>query len=111
MRWRNEKGAVPLLHRGKTGDSEVQKKEKGGSEVKKIMLIILIVVGVVITYLVMAAIQPAVNDIISTANASANWTGFESTQAAVNSYPIYCWFLPGIVGLVAIVVVVRSGKG
>jgi hypothetical protein len=74
----------------------------------KFFLIGLIVIGVIVAYFFIGAEQPLVNDIITTANASANWTGMESAQNAMNAYPIYMWFIPAIVGIVSVVVVLRS---
>lgn len=70
-----------------------------------------IVVAVVVVYVIMGALQPTVNALIQTANASGNWTNFESTQAAINGFPIYMWAIPGLVGVVAIVITLKSGGG
>jgi hypothetical protein len=74
----------------------------------KWFLCALIVAGVVFAYILMAALQPMTNDIIDTVNATANWTNFEETQNAINSYPLYSWLIPGFVGVVAIVILLRS---
>lgn len=67
-------------------------------------LMVLAVIGaIILTYVLLSAEQPAINDLIETANVSANWTNFEETQDALNSFPVYAWAIPGIVGLVAIV--------
>lgn len=71
---------------------------------QKVIIDMLIVGVVILAYVFMAAFQPGTNAIISSVNASANWTGFESAQAAINSFPIYEWFIPGLVGIVAFVV-------
>ena len=70
----------------------------------KVIRDIMIVGGVILTYVLMAAFQPGVVAIIETVNMSSNWTGFSSTQDAINAYPLYSWFLPGLVGIIAVVV-------
>jgi hypothetical protein len=74
----------------------------------KIVRDIVIVAGVVLCFVILAALQPYNNEIIATANASANWTGIEDAQAAVNSYPLYSWFLPPLMGFILMVVNHRS---
>lgn len=71
---------------------------------RTILIDFTIAAGVVFAYIMMAAFQPGVNDIIATANTSGNWTNFRDAQAVVTSYPLYSWFIPGLVGLIAIVV-------
>lgn len=72
-----------------------------------------IIVGVVVTYILMLAMQPATNALITTANASTgNWTAdpaFGMAQGVMNSYPIWQWLIPGFIGLFAIVMTWRSG--
>jgi ABC-type antimicrobial peptide transport system permease subunit len=78
----------------------------------KLLYILGIVLGVIFTYAIMLALQPATNTIIATANASTgNWTAdpaFEMAQGVINSFPIWQWLLPGFIGLVAIVITWRS---
>ncbi len=69
----------------------------------KWFLDVVIVFGVVMTYVLMSAYQPAVNDIIATVNATGSWSGMEETQNFVNAYPLYQWLIPGFVGIIAIV--------
>jgi hypothetical protein len=69
----------------------------------KYLMVLAVIAAIVLVYVLLSAEQPAINDLIETANLSANWTGFKETQAAVNSFPIYIWAIPGLVGLVAIV--------
>jgi len=70
---------------------------------KKILLILVICGLVVFTYVMMLAMQPATNELVSTANASGNWTNSPETQALIVSYPLWQWVIPGFIGLVAIV--------
>ena len=71
---------------------------------KKIFIDCIIVGAVIFAYVFLAAVQPGINDIIASANSSGNWTHFKDAQAVVNSFPIYMWFIPGLCGLVLIVV-------
>jgi len=74
----------------------------------KYFIVFFIVVGVIITYLILPAAQPAINEIIVTANASADLTNFPSAQHVVEAWPLYIWFIPGFVGVVLIVVTLRA---
>lgn len=78
----------------------------------KLLVICGIVAAVIITYVLMLAMQPATNSIISTANATTgNWTAdpaFGMAQGVINSFPLWQWFLPGFIGLFAIVVTWKS---
>ena len=73
----------------------------------KYLIIFGIMCGVVLTYVLMIAQQPAINQIIATANASTgNWTAvpeFEMAQGVMNSFPIWQWGIPAFVGLIGIV--------
>lgn len=75
---------------------------------KKVGFVIALTVGMILVYLLLFAIHPAISDIVDTANTSANWTGFEETQNAVNAFPLYVWFIPFILYLIAIVIVLRA---
>lgn len=72
---------------------------------KKIGWITLITIFTVGAYLLMLALQSATNEIIATVNASANWSGVESSQAVILSFPLWQWGVPGLVGIVMVVMV------
>ena len=78
----------------------------------KLLLILGIVLGVIFTYFLMFALQPATNTIITTANIStSNWTAdpaFGMAQGVMNSFPLWQWILPAFIGLFSIVMVWRS---
>jgi hypothetical protein len=78
----------------------------------KILTICGIILAVVFTYGLLLAMQPATNAIVTAANAtSGNWTvtpEFEMAQGVMNSFPVWQWFLPGFIGLFAIVMIWRS---
>jgi len=75
----------------------------------KYVVVFVVLLVVIFTYIIMAASQPAVNDIMTTVNASANWTNAPDAQAVVNSWPIYMWAIPGAVGVIIIVWALKSG--
>lgn len=79
---------------------------------KKLFLVSLILAGIVTAYIVMLATQGATNSIIASVNstlvATSNMTNYPGTQAFIESFPLWQWFIPAIVGLVAIVVVLKT---
>lgn len=75
----------------------------------KIFKIIVVIGSVVVTYWVMAAMQPFTNSVVATTNASINGTLFPETVAAINAWPLYSWFIPLVVGAVAVAVILKSG--
>jgi archaellum biogenesis protein FlaJ (TadC family) len=77
---------------------------------KKFGIILAMTAAVIIVYLIITLMQPVINAIVATANASANWTGFESTQGAINAFPIYIWVLPGAIYLIAITLYLKFGE-
>jgi len=70
---------------------------------QKIIIDLMILAGVIFAYIFLAAFQPGTNSILSSSISSTNWTGFESTEAAISGYAIYVWFLPGLIGIIAFV--------
>lgn len=66
---------------------------------------------VVAAYIIMAVMMPAITEIVSTANtslvASANMSDFPGTLEAVNSAPLWLWFIPGGVALVVSVIMLK----
>ena len=69
---------------------------------------ILIILGTVLCYVLLLATQDTHILLVETANASGNWTGFESSQAVLVGWPLIIWFIPGLGGLVALVMVWKS---
>jgi len=74
---------------------------------QKLGATVFLVIVVIFVYFLMTALQPMTNEMVATANTSANWTNFESTQNAILAYPIYQWFLPGLLGVVGLVIIWR----
>lgn len=79
---------------------------------QKLIWAIGIILAVVFVYILILAMQPATNEMVSTANLSTgNWTadpGFEMAQGVLNSFPLIIWFLPALIGLIFIVWIWRS---
>jgi len=78
--------------------------------VKKFGIILGMTAAVIIVYVILALTQPVINEIVSTANATGNWTGFESTQAALTAYPIYMWLIPGAIYIIAMAIYIKFGE-
>lgn len=77
----------------------------------KYLMVLIVIVVVVIIYALMAAEQPVINQLVATANASGNFTGFEDAQAVMTSFPIYMWGLPGFCGIIAIIFFLKYWPG
>ena len=81
---------------------------------KKMLYGALIIGCTVVAYVVMLAIQPAFNTIVSTANASmwatSNMSNYFGTVEVVNSSPFWIWLVPGGIGIISLVVLFRSGE-
>jgi len=79
---------------------------------QKLFKILIILGAVGVAYIFLAAFQPGINDIISTANASVSGNYSDGAiygmEGAMNSFPLYVWFLPGLVGLIAFVYVAKT---
>lgn len=78
----------------------------------KIKQVIFIIAGVVLVYVFLTIIIPILADFAGTANAtitaSSNFTDYPGTQAVLVGAPFWIYFIPGIVGIVAIVFVLKS---
>jgi len=75
----------------------------------KIWQIGIIVIGVIIVILFLTAIMQVFTEVTETANASANLTPYPGSEAALISAPWYLYFVPVIIGLFAIVGILRGG--
>ena len=68
--------------------------------------------GVVLSYILLGFTMPAHNEIIqgslTSLNASANMTNFSGTYEVVAMFPLYVWFIPFLVGVVASVIHLRD---
>ncbi|MBU1027405.1 MAG: hypothetical protein KKA31_06725 [Candidatus Margulisbacteria bacterium] len=67
-----------------------------------------IILLLVIVYLVLTAAMPTITTItVDTGNASG-MSDYPETQAAIRSAPIWIYFLPGVIGIAAIVVMLKK---
>ncbi len=78
----------------------------------KIKLVILIIAGVILITGFMTILIPILADFASTANttiaASSNWSDYPGAQGALIGAPLWLYFIPTILGIAAIVIVLRS---
>lgn len=69
-------------------------------------------VVIVFLYIVLAASMPGINDIISEASAAltatSNMTNYPGTKEAIDSAPVWLWFIPGGIGFIATVVMLKK---
>jgi hypothetical protein len=77
----------------------------------KIWGILIVVICVAAVYLAMAVVMPAINEISGVAavslNASANMSNLPGTLEVVESSGWWLWAIPGIAGIIAMVVILR----
>lgn len=74
--------------------------------------LLIIIGGVVFAYIILTAIQGAMVDIVSSANTSitANTTNMPGAREGLLAMPWVLYFIPAIMGIVAVVMVLRSKK-
>ena len=79
---------------------------------KKIGFIILIWAAISLCYIVIAVTMPTLQDLTDNTatelQATSNMSNYPGTLEAVNSYPLFAWFIPGAVGIVATVVMLKK---
>jgi hypothetical protein len=76
--------------------------------IQKIVFISIIVGAVVVSYIILFAIHDFFNEaaaIATAGNVGDNFTGY---NAALNSSPWWIMFIPGLVGIVSIIMVMRA---
>ena len=76
----------------------------------KIKIVIGIIAAVIVAEVIGLAAMPAYTEIATTANASANFTGYPGAEAGVTSLPLLAIVLPPIVGFIAIVITLLSDR-
>ena len=75
----------------------------------KLGQILIVFVFVTVAYIMLMLLQPFTNSVVATANVStANWTNFPGGQEAVVGWPLWSYFVPISIGLVAVVSILRS---
>ena len=79
---------------------------------KKIGYLIMTWVFVSLAYVILAVSMPALTELSDlaavTMAASSNMTNYPGTIEAVQSFPLYVWFIPGGVGFIATVVFMKT---
>jgi len=79
---------------------------------KKIGYMILMWFMISFVYVILAASMPALTQMsgeaATTMTATSNMTNYPGTMAAVQAFPVYVWFIPGGVGIIATAVFLKS---
>ena len=78
----------------------------------KIGQVILVIVAVIALYLIMLVVMPLVSDMAITANAtmdtSSNLSNYPGAAEGVMAAPWVLWFVPGCIGMILIVVILKT---
>ena len=76
-------------------------------------IVVMVIVGIV--YLLMLVTVPVISGLISTANttaaASVNITNLPGSTSFLLSIPWILWFVPAVIGLVAVIIILRARTG
>ena len=77
----------------------------------KIFQVIIVASMVIAVYLLMLVAMPIVVDMSltanSTMNASVNMSQFPGTSEAVVASPWVLWFVPGVIGMIVVVIILK----
>jgi len=77
----------------------------------KIGQVTLVIVAVIVLYLIMLVVMPLVSDMASTANttmaASSNLSNYPGATEGIMAAPWVLWFVPGCIGMILIVVILK----
>jgi len=78
----------------------------------KLGALLIIIGGVVFAYVILTAAQGAIVGIVSSANASitANTTNMPGAREGLLAMPWVVYFIPGVMGIVAVVMLLRAKK-
>lgn len=78
----------------------------------KIGAVAIVIFVVIVCYLILLVAMPIVADLASTANAtitaSSNLTMYPGTQGFLLSTPWIMFFVPGVIGMVAIIIILKQ---
>lgn len=81
---------------------------------KKIFSLTILWAMVILAYIIMAVSMPAITEITAMAaiemEASANMSQLPGTLEATEAFPYYSWAIPGLVGIVVTVIMLKSGS-
>lgn len=75
---------------------------------KKAGIVVGMTFGLILVYVLLIAVHPAIAGIVDTANTSITAPGQETVKAAINAFPLYIWFLPFLLYIIAIAMVLRA---
>lgn len=80
---------------------------------RKYVSVFLIIVFVTLAYLLLMMVQPTINSVVVSANttigASSNWSDYPETQAVLEGFPFWIWFVPATIGGAAVVITLKKG--
>lgn len=63
---------------------------------------------IILAYIVLAVAMPAITDITATsAAAMGDTSGLPGVKEGVQAFPVYVWFIPGGVGIIATVILLK----
>lgn len=78
----------------------------------KIGAIIITIGAVTMAYLILLVVMPFLTDVVATANATMNATSnmslYPGTSAGIISVPWILFFVPGSIGMIVIVMILRK---
>ncbi len=78
---------------------------------KKFGYLILLWFFIGFAYIMLAAAYPAIQVMVADSSASigasTNATDFPGAKAAIDSSPVWIWFIPGLVGIITSVIVLK----
>ena len=79
---------------------------------KKIGILILMWASISLAYVIIAVSMPTVQSLTDNTatelQATSNMSDYPGTLEAVNSFPLFAWFIPGAVGIVVTVVMLKK---
>lgn len=81
----------------------------------KLGTVAMIVGFVIVAYLFLLVAMPVITDAVSTANttmaATSNMSNYPGTQEAVLATPWVLFFVPGVIGIIAVVITLKRPQG
>lgn len=78
---------------------------------KKLITILIIWGALTLVYIMLAMLMPVITTLTASANtsmASGNMTGIPGVAEATNAFPLYVWFIPGGVGIIGTIIVLKK---
>lgn len=79
---------------------------------KKVGWVVLLWAAIILTYVILTAAMPAINSLVQMANetmvATSNMSNYPGSQEAILTAPLWIYFIPGGIGLVGTVMILKS---